>query len=139
MGAWGTGPFDNDEAGDFADAVAGSGGLGAIERAFDQVLAADYVEAPAGSAAVAGCEIVAMLLDRPSADTEYPESIDEWSAAAEQVPSEALVEKARKALDRILAPKSELLEQWSEGDDAEAWKAGLADIKRRLTVSSCPT
>jgi hypothetical protein len=132
MGAWGAGPFDNDDAGDFADAVAGKGGLAAIDVVFDQVLAAEYVEAPVASEAIAGAEILAMLAGRPDEKVEYPESINEWSTAAHRAPSSSQIGKVRKVLDRILAPKSELLELWEDSDESEAWKASLEDIKRRL-------
>lgn len=132
MGAWGAGPFDNDDAGDFADAVARRGDLAAIKSAFDQVLAADYVEAPLAWEAVAGADIIAMLAGRPCDKTDYPESIQNWSKNLARAPSADEKEKARRALDRILSPQSELLELWEDSDDLEAWKASLEDIKRRL-------
>jgi Domain of unknown function (DUF4259) len=132
MGAWGTGPFDNDDAGDFADAVAGRGDLAAIKSIFDQVLVADYVEAPLAWEAVAGADIMAMLAGQPRNKTDYPESIQKWSKNAARAPSADEKEKARRALDRILSPQSELLELWEDSDDLEAWKASLEDIKRRL-------
>lgn len=134
MGAWGVGPFDNDDASDFADSVAEKNDLAVIEAAFDKVLGAtsEYLEAPIASEAIAGAEILALLLDRPSADTEYPEEIDEWTAASKHMPSDALIAKARNALDRILAPPSELLELWSESDDLATWKTSVEDVKRRL-------
>jgi hypothetical protein len=132
MGAWGVGPFDNDDASDFAGEVAEKDDLSGIESVFDRVLTADYVEAPEASEAVAGAEIFAMLLGRPSEETEYPEEIDKWVAAADHVPSQAQVEKGRKVLDRVLAPKSELWELWSEAGESDEWKASVEDVKRRL-------
>lgn len=132
MGAWGAGPFDNDDAGDFADTVAVRGGIAAIKSAFDQVFAADYVEAPLAWEAVAGADIIAMLAGRPGDKTDYPESIQAWAKKAAHTPSATQMEDARRALDRILAPQSELLELWTDSDELEAWKASLEDIKRRL-------
>lgn len=61
MGAWGTGVFENDAAGAFAVAVAGGGGVAALEAALDRVLAAGdvYLEAPQAEEAIAAAEIVA--------------------------------------------------------------------------------
>ena len=73
-----------------------------------------------------------MLLGQPSENTEYPEEIDEWVAAADHTPSQSQVAKARNALDRILLPKSELLALWSEAAEADDWRASVEDTKRRL-------
>jgi hypothetical protein len=134
MGAWGAGSFDNDDASDFADSVAEKNDLAVIEAAFDKVLGAgsEHLEAPIASEAIAGAEILTLLLDRPSANTEYPEEIDEWTAASEHIPADALVAKARNAMDRVLIPPSELLELWAEGEDLATWKASVEDLKSRL-------
>ncbi len=138
MGAWGTGPFDNDDAGDFAIAVASKQDLTAIEAAFDRVLATanSPLDASDASNAIAGAEILAMLLDHLSADTEYPEEIDEWAAAGNLVPSDALLAKARSAMDLVLGEQSELRNLWAEGDELDAWKATVTDVKARLVAET---
>jgi len=134
VGAWGPGPFDNDDASDFAANVGSKDDIAAVEAALDKVLAIGegYLEAPEASNAIAAAEILALLVDRPSDETEYPDEIEEWAAESEHVPSDALRAKAVRALDRVLAPPSELLELWSEGDDLATWKASVEDAKRRL-------
>jgi Domain of unknown function (DUF4259) len=134
MGAWGTGPFDNDDANDFAEEVGAKDDLVAVEGALDKVLASggDFLQAPEASKAVAAAEILTLLAERPSEETEYPDQIEEWAAESEHVPSDALLAKAVRALDRILTPPSELLALWSEGEDLAEWKASLEDAKRRL-------
>ena len=135
MAAWGTEPFDNDDAADFAVAVADQDSLASIEAAFDKVLAAGAgpIEAPLASTAIAGAEILTLLADRGSDETEYPDEIEEWAAETEHTPAQPLLDKAIRVLDRIAAPPSELLELWSEdAEDLAEWKATLEDIKDRL-------
>jgi hypothetical protein len=138
VGAWGPGPFDNDDASDFASRVADEGDLALIEASFDKVVAAgtSYLEAPAACDAVAGAEILAMLLDRPSEETEYPDDIEEWASESEHVPTAALLAKAVQAMDRVLTPPSELVELWTERDDLDDWKESVQNVKTRLSAGS---
>jgi hypothetical protein len=56
MGAWGEGPFDNDDAGDWAhefDGVDEATGVQVLTDALDLGEAGDYLEAPEGTTAVA--------------------------------------------------------------------------------------
>jgi hypothetical protein len=134
MGAWGIGPFDNDDASDFAGDVAEKNDLSVIEAALDKVLnaGANNLGTPESVEAIAGAEILAMLLDHPSESTEYPQEIDEWTSASKHVPSDALAAKARNAMDRVLAAPSELLDLWTEADELADWKSSVEDIKSRL-------
>jgi hypothetical protein len=61
MGAWGSGPFDSDEAGDFVSDLLDAGDWGGAEAAFDAVFAVgdDYLEAPDSSAAIAAAAVLA--------------------------------------------------------------------------------
>lgn len=137
MGAWATGPFSNDDALDLL-ALIYSGrpdALTVISAALDGAADAgdSYLEAPAGAQAIAAAEIVARLLGRYPAESE-PEDVpvDAWVAQQRIAVPAALVEKARRAVDRVATQPSELLELWSEGDVGGEWLASIESLKRRL-------
>jgi hypothetical protein len=133
--AWGPGPFDNDAANDFADEIGSRDDLAAAEAALDKALAAtDTLDAATASKAVAAAEILTLLVDRPSDETEYPDEVEEWAAESEHEPSDALLAKAARAMDRVLAAPSALLDQWKDTEDFAAWQESIADIKRRLVA-----
>jgi hypothetical protein len=132
MGAWDTGPLENDSAGDFVSAVADGGGMAAIEDAFDHVLEAgeEYLEAPTAEEAVAAAAIIARLTDGVplAGETE----LEAWIAQEKPAVSMALIAKARAALRRVMTEPSELMELWAEGDGFADFESGIADLLRRL-------
>ena len=135
MGAWGTGVFDNDTACDWVGELVESSDLSRIETTLDNVLQAGsgYLEAPEAEEALAAAEVVARLQGNWGVRDVYTAPVDEWVEENNLVPTEDLVQKAIRAIDRILAPSSELLELWEEtGDDLEAWKASLDDLRSRV-------
>jgi hypothetical protein len=78
MGAWGTGSFENDDALDFLAELERKG-QAAIERALDKVTtlgAAEYLEAPEASAAIAASEVIVALRDRDI--SRIPEDAGRW-------------------------------------------------------------
>ena len=134
MGAWGTGVFDNDTACDWAGELVESSDLSRIETTLDNVLQAGsgYLEAPEAEEALAAAEVVARLQGNWGVRDVYTAPVDEWVEENNLVPPEDLTQKAIRAIDRILAPPSELLELWEEtGDDLKAWKASLDDLRSR--------
>ena len=142
MGAWGTGSFENDGAADFAWAIA-EGGLPVIEKAFDRVLAAGQSYLEDAEEAIAAAEVVAKLSGRgpsPLDDRQEMEDPDEeltlgkWIASAKAPPSEELIEKARRAVARVLAGPTELLDLWRDGKDFEEWKRTVDDRAKRLAA-----
>ncbi|KAB7739801.1 DUF4259 domain-containing protein [Nostocoides sp. F2B08] len=133
MGAWGTGPFQNDEALDFVAAVeeAGrSGRLGALGRPLEHVVrSGDYLIAPDVTEAVAAAGVVGAVLN-PTESAGEP-GLPEWAA---QVPPERLdnelVELARRALRRALQPHdNEAYELWAEAGADAQWQD---DVRRVL-------
>jgi hypothetical protein len=134
MGAWGNGTFENDTACDFAANVAEGNGLEVLEQALDRVLASEtnYLEAPDAQEGLAAADIVARLNGSPGAQTGYTAEIDAWVERSKSTPSEALIEKARRSITRVLAEPSELLELWQESGDFEVWKASVEEVLRRL-------
>jgi hypothetical protein len=131
MGAWGSGPFENDDALDWVSELAGSSGMAAIEDALELPAAsADYPDAPECSIAVAAAETVAAMKGKPSDD--LPEEVVAFVSTASR-PSQSLIDAAGSAVARVLE-KSELRELWEESDDYDSWRASLVDVRRRLTA-----
>jgi hypothetical protein len=91
-----------------------------------------YLEAPESSQAIAAAEVVARLQGHFGIRNAYTESVDEWVAAHPQNVPATLARKAHAALDRILAPPSELLELWEESEDFESWKEMITELKNRI-------
>jgi hypothetical protein len=133
MGAWGTGPFDNDDAVDFAaslDDLEPEDRPNAIREALAEAAAeTDYLERDAGGAAVAAAALVA---------AQYPdgEPIDSVYGPKQSIPDlpEELKSIAVQALTRVLADDSELNELWADSPDGEAWFTMVAQLAEVLTA-----
>ena len=130
MGAWGTGAFENDSAGDFCWSVTDGAGLAALEDAFDHVLDAedDDLEAPTAEEAIAAAAIVARLKDGALLN----DTLEAWIAKDRPVVSNGLIAKARAALQRVMTAPSELLDLWQDTDDFPDFKASVEALLRRL-------
>jgi len=125
MGAWGEGPFDNDSALDWLSEAADD--AEAIEQAFDATLDADYLEVDDGSAAVAAAAVVAAAVDG-----DVSALPDDARALAGNVVADAkLRARAVEALERVLAPASELSELWDEGGDG-GFRRRIEQLRTRL-------
>jgi hypothetical protein len=133
MGAWGELAFDNDTANDWAYDLEGLDDLSLVEAAFDELeeVGSDYLDQDVACPALAACEVIARLRGNAGYKNAYTEKVDEWVAANEIVPHQALIDRAVAAIDRILDAKSELRELWEEGD-ATVWHAAVADLRRRV-------
>jgi hypothetical protein len=129
MGAWGSGPFENDIALNWVSELAASTGLSAIEGALELPAAsADYPKAPESSIAVAAAETVAAMKGKPP--DNLPEEVVAFVKTASR-PSQSLIDAASSAVARVLE-KSELRELWAESDYYDSWRATLIDVRRRL-------
>ena len=138
MGAWGIGALENDDACDYADDVAVGGDLSGVERTFDKTLSVrtEYLEAPDGAETLAAAEIVARLLGRPGADSPRLETLDDWIEKKKLAPTPQLVDKAKRAVARVLTEPSELMELWFDSNDFDAWKSSVEDLTRRLRAAA---
>jgi hypothetical protein len=134
MGAWGVGTFENDDAWDYAAEIAKSPNLSRIETSLDRVLmaGATHLEAPEASEALAAADIVARLKGNFGKQDSYTEAVDKWVRQIKITPSAELLEKARRAIHRVLVEPSELLELGSESEELEAWKSAVNDVLNRL-------
>jgi hypothetical protein len=133
MGAWGVLAFDNDSANDWAYGLDEADDLAPVEAALSEVesVGSGYLEVDAASAALAACEVLARLQGRPGYANAYTEKVDRWVAAHPLEVPPLLINRGSSAIDRILAENSELREVWEESD-ADAWLAGVADLRSRL-------
>jgi hypothetical protein len=131
MGAWGSGPFENDDALDFLSSLvmAPPG-----ERA-DQVRAAlalpdGYVEIDEASEAVAAAALIAAARGMSvTAPGEIAELIQSGT-----IPSDHLsCEQAQAALTRVNAEGSEWRSLWEESPSLPKATEGLDLIRRHLT------
>ncbi|MFI7098152.1 DUF4259 domain-containing protein [Streptomyces sp. NPDC050161] len=131
MGTWGTDPFGGDAAADFAAGLAGlpeSRRLFAVRAALAEAAEERrYLEAPEGEVAVAAAALLAAA--RPGAAPCAP-ALGPGQAIPE--PSEELAGLAVHALDRVLAPDSELAELWDESDAGQEWRASVAGLRTAL-------
>ena len=135
MGAWGEGPFENDDASDWAyqfDGVDETTGVQIVSEALNLGGPDEYVEAPEGTTAVAAAAVVSWLRD-PGAipDSPYGEAASTWVRRASPTPNASLTTAALTALDRVRSDQSELAELWAEGEGT-AWRASLSQIETRL-------
>lgn len=114
MGAWGSGPFENDDALDAVDAlVDGSFALDELRAALQN----DYLEAPEGSVALALAEVALATLGR----IDPPAELDEVDIRllATQL-DDAAYELILRAAERVVQPDgSELYELWEDAGDDE--------------------
>jgi hypothetical protein len=142
MGAWGEGPFDNDDAGDWSyefDGLDEAAGLEVLVGALDVGPPDAYLEAPEGSIAVAAAVVVSWLSDPDHIpDSPYGESAAAWVRSAKPTPTASLTSAARAALGRVRADGSELAELWAEADPV-AWQKALDQIDAQLRAEGPAT
>jgi hypothetical protein len=138
LGTWGAGALENDIAADWVwqiqDAGSEQNAIGVIESALreaSEVPADEYLDADAGSCALAAAEVVAAALGRPADD--LPENVTEWLTGHAQAVPETYGEKARAAVARTSGANSELAELWAESDGAQEWLAQVRGLLGRLT------
>jgi hypothetical protein len=135
MGAWGDGPFDNDDASDWAygfDGLDEAAGLQVVADALELGPPGEDVGAPEGANAVAAAAVVTWMRDPATIpDSPYGEAAATWVRTARPTPSGELLAAALAALDHVRSDRSELAELWAESDDA-AWSNSLTQIEARL-------
>ncbi|MFI2237671.1 DUF4259 domain-containing protein [Streptomyces chrestomyceticus] len=132
MGTWGMGLFDNDGALDLLDDLAAmpeDRRLGALRGVLSSAAAErDYLEAPEGQMAVAAAALIAAA----RADGTAPADPVYAPDLTVPEPPRKLAVLAVHALDRVLAPDSELAELWDESDGGREWLAHLARLRAEL-------
>ena len=134
MGTWSHEPFGNDTANDWAYELEDTEDLSHVEATLDKLLAVgdEYLEAPDAEEAIAAVEVLAKLLGRGTQSDAYTEKIDTWVKRVKSEPNSVLRNKAVLALERIESENSELLELWSDADEADQWRESLARLRKAL-------
>lgn len=130
MGAWGSGHFDNDDAGDFVGELVDAQEWSVVEVAFENILSIaddDYVEAPEASIAAAAAAIVAFALGKLSVNIAPEDALVVQALGA---PSAELVAKARRAIVRVR--QSELADLWDEAGEKDEWLATVDQLEQAL-------
>ena len=130
MGTWGPGPFDNDDAGDWAYQLTPDADERVIELALTSVEAGGDPDAPTSQAAIAAAEVVAAGLGHPVPG--LPDEVAEWVGTHADLSWQTLAPLALRSVARIVAG-SELSDLWAESDDDVDWSAELRDLQDRLT------
>ncbi len=129
MGAWGFGSFDNDDAADFVYDFEESG-VDAVRDALTVAAEADdYLDAPEASLAVAAAEFIcAANGDAKGLSESAQEALDKFGG--DRAALAQLKALAARAVARVLAPESELIELWTEdGVDAADRDGALSNLK----------
>lgn len=129
MGTWGSGPFENDAAADWAADLDDADDLTLALDALERVRSSEYVDADDASTAIAAAEVVAAAAGRPRAD--LPEDVRRWIATSDITLDPEHSEEAAAAVERIRGEDSELAELWAEAGD-EDWRRSLDDLSERL-------
>ncbi|WP_373987358.1 DUF4259 domain-containing protein [Duganella sp. BuS-21] len=135
MGTWSVDAFGNDYAQDWAEDLHETSNLDAVADTLNTVLdSGAELEAPFAAEALAAIEVLARLQGKGGPKTEDSAAIDEWVEArkAKAKPRADLAEKALRAIERILAPDSELRQLWEESEHYADWRASVEDLRTRL-------
>lgn len=131
MGAWGTGNFDNDDAGDWAWELDDATDHSILQSTLETVTESEeQPEAPDAANALAAAEVVAALAGRPMSG-QLPESVEEYLKRVTAAPSPELLRLAVAAVKRV-EKDSELKDLWEESDSYEEWQAVIDSLLSRL-------
>jgi hypothetical protein len=128
MGAWGSGPFENDDAADWRYLLLDGGGPEVVAGALRAVVGGSAPDLPEASRAAAAAAVVGAGLGL--ADLELPDDLREWLAATDPSAWPPLAPEAVRALDRVLT-QSELRDLWSEAGDG-SWSAETRALRDRI-------
>jgi hypothetical protein len=128
VGAWGPGPFENDDAMDWLDDLEERGET-AIRAALDGAIGKGQPDASAAASAIAAAAIIAASGE--STSIELPEDARAWLEQHEIVLRDPLASRARESINRV-ARDSELRELWDESAELEDWLAAIEQISSTL-------
>lgn len=133
MGAWGSGPFDNDTAADWCgdlDELPADRRPEAIGSALRAAVGeAVHLEVGGGELAVAAAAVVAAQCPRGEELTSEYAPKEPVQLGPEM---DSLRTLAIQALNCVVADDSELAELWADSHDG-TWEAGIRNLIRLLT------
>jgi hypothetical protein len=131
VGAWGSGPFENDDAADWRYLLVDGGGPEVVADALRAVIGAGPADLGAASNAVAAAAVVGAGLG--VAEAEVPDDVRSWVAGIAPSTWPLLASDAVQALDRVLTA-SELRELWDESED-DSWAAETGALRDRIAAT----
>jgi Domain of unknown function (DUF4259) len=131
MGAWGAGPFDNDDALDWLAMLSASRDFTEGRQALD-VAREDYLDASDGSMALAAAKVVAVALGHPA--PSLPDGVTAWVNSNRFVVAPADAAIALVAVERVLAGNSELQDLWADAA-CDTWLESVQALRQRLIAS----
>lgn len=133
MGAWSEDTFGNDTACDWMGDFLNNPGLEMVRQAIEAVLSEEeYLDSDEACECLAACEVIARSQGRWGPKETCSEELDAWIRENSlDVPAD-LKEAADAAIERILAPNSELRELWDEGGRNDKWHAAMEDLRNRV-------
>ncbi|MFI1338412.1 DUF4259 domain-containing protein [Streptomyces sp. NPDC020845] len=137
MGTWDVGPFDNDEAADFAytlDETVPDKREELVRATLNRaVQIPDYLESHQGQEAVGAAALIA-------AQCPGGEQISTSYGPEEALPpfADDLQPLAVEALDRVVAEDSELAELWRDAPDGPKWRQSISLLRAILAPNSGP-
>ena len=107
--------------------------LRALEMPIEIVLeSSEVIDGVDAIECVASCEILARLIGKSGPRTQRSQAIDDWvESFQDPIPNE-LIQSAKKAVDAILGPESELAETWAEDARGEQWRSAMKQLAERL-------
>ena len=136
MGTWAVDAFGNDYAQDWAEDLHETSNLDAVEDTLNTVLdSGAELEAPFAAEALAAIEVLARLQGKGGPRSEDSAAVDQWVEARQAKtvkPRADLAAKAAQAIERILAPDSELRQLWEDSEHYADWRAAVDDLRARL-------
>ena len=124
MGAWGPGPFENDDACDWSYQLLDGGGVEVLSSTLD---VAPGTTAPEADEAVAA---IAVVVASQGVSVDLSPDVAGWLNAADRHAFVLLAPRAITAIDALLAD-SELAELWGESGDS-IWQDQLREWRDAL-------
>ena len=128
-GAWGAGPFDNDDAADWLADFGASPGAGKLLQALT-VAPKGYIEAPECSVVVAAAEVV--VSSRGKSHPNLPPQVAKWATQSSALVAPLLGHAAQAVRLCRDSRDSELRQLWAESEELGVWVTALTDLEKRL-------
>jgi hypothetical protein len=132
MGSWDVDAFGNDSACDWAADFAETGTPELVTEELEDALG-DWSGGSYRPEVLVACEVVARLQGRWGTRDAYSEKLDAWVLRNPIRPSDELIVLATEVIDKILTNESELAPTWVDSRSADAWRAGVLDLRRRVS------
>jgi hypothetical protein len=134
VGAWGAGPFENDDAGDWVWELEDDSNASVVRDALEAVVLLspdDEIEVSEASTAIAAAEIVASA--RGTMSQGLPTEAQVWIGQYSSIVDEDLLALATGAVERV-SIASELKDLWDETENL-SWSENVSDLLSRLRAA----